>query len=54
MRHDPFAVSKQSGKKTASVSAGPIGNASPAAKLILADTIYYQVDKHGDYVQEAN
>jgi hypothetical protein len=47
-------VKKQSGKKTASVATGPIGNATSAAILKYADTLYYQIDKHGDYIQETN
>lgn len=43
-----------SGKKTAVVAAGPVGNSQPSAKLVLQDTIYYQIDKHGDFVQEKN
>lgn len=43
-----------SGKKTTVVAAGPVGNSQPSAKLVLQDTIYYQIDKHGDFVQEKN
>ena len=48
----------QSGAKTvvvvAAKAAGTIGNASKSVTLPLADTLYYQVDKHGDYVQETH
>jgi hypothetical protein len=53
MRTNRFDVRLQSGKKTAVVAAGPLINATPKA-LKHADTLYYQVDKHGDYVQETN
>lgn len=52
MKTDPFIVSKHTGKQTVIVAAGPIVNASKSVVLKHADTTYYQVGKHGDYVQE--
>lgn len=56
MKHDPNAVRKQSGKITLS-TATAVGNGTvkvSATPFPLKDTIYYQVDKHGDYTQETN
>lgn len=56
MKHNPLNCQLQSGAKTAVVAAAKtaqtIGNATSAAILKYADTLYYQVDKHGDFVQE--
>ncbi len=56
MRNDPSRVSKQTGKQTAPVAAattaGTLGNASKSVAAKYADTIYYQVGKNNDYVQE--
>lgn len=54
MKTSLFNTQLQSGKKTANVASGPIGNSQPSAKLKHNDTLYYQVDKHGDFVQEKN
>jgi hypothetical protein len=55
MRNDPFAVRKQTGKKTTEVStaitAKTAGNGT-VSSLKYSDTTYYQVGKHGDYIQE--
>lgn len=51
---NPLNCQLQSGKKTTAVKTGPIGNATSAVVLVLKDTLYYQIDKHGDYVQETN
>ena len=52
MKYNPFNVRKQTGKQTAPVATGPIGNASNSVKAKYADTTYYQIGKHNDYVQE--
>ena len=58
MKYNPLNCQLQSGKKTAIVAAAKanqtLGNASSGVVLPRADTLYYQVDKHGDYVQETN
>lgn len=56
MKHDPFAVRKQTGKQTAIVAAatlaGTLGNASKSVVVKYADTTYYQIGQNNDYVQE--
>jgi len=52
MRGKEQTVKKQTGKKTAAVVAGPVGNATPTMTK-YKDTEFYQVDRHGDYVQQA-
>ena len=52
MKFNPLAVQKQTGKQTATVSAGPIGNASASVKAKYADTTAYQIGKALDYIQE--
>lgn len=54
MKYNPLNCQLQSGKKTAIVAAGPLVNASKSVTLKYADTLYYQVERHGDYVQETN
>ena len=54
MKTTRFNAKKQSGAKTASVSTGPLGNATNTIVLKYSDTLYYQVDKAGDYVQETH
>ena len=47
----------QSAKKTAVVAAATVAKTlvnGTVAALKYADTLYYQVDKHGDYTQETN
>jgi len=51
---NPLNCRLQSGKKTTMVAIGPLGNATKSVALKYADTLYYQIDKHGDYVQEKN
>jgi len=56
MRKEPFSLHKHSGKVTLIISKS-VGNATvpvTAAPFPNKDTGYYQVDKHGDYVQEQN
>jgi len=52
MKTTRFNTQKQTGKQTAIVAAGPVGNGSKSATLKYADTTYYQVGKNGDFVQE--
>ena len=56
MKIDPFIVRKHSGKIVLS-SATSLGNGTVKVQVMpfkLGDTVYLQIDKHGDYVQETN
>lgn len=51
MKQSPFVTSKQSGAvKAITIVASGVSS----AVIKYADTIYYQVTGHGDYVQEKN
>ena len=52
MKYNPFTVQKQTGKQTAIVAAGPIGNSNSSAVLTRSDTLYYQIAKNNDYIQD--
>ena len=53
MKNNSPKVQKQSGK--VSLPTGGLMNGSVLkANLLLKDTIYYQVNASGDYVQETN
>ncbi len=47
---DPFRVKKHSGKIVLPTNVK--GGLTPKTAIKLADTEYYQVAAHGDYVQE--
>ena len=52
MKRDPFAVRKQTGKVVI-VATVPVGNGTIVkAALKYADSVYYQITKHGDFIQE--
>lgn len=56
MRIDPFVVKQHSGKVTLN-SETSLGNGTvkvSATPFPSRDTKYYQVGKHGDYIQETN
>lgn len=56
MKKDSAAIQKQSGVIVLS-AAKTVGNATvtvSATPFPLRDTTYYQVGKHGDYIQEAH
>jgi hypothetical protein len=57
MKTDRFSVKLHSTNKINLVAAKVVGNGTipaSATPFPLRDTLYYQIDKHGDYTQEAN
>jgi hypothetical protein len=56
MRHNRFTCKLQSGKVKLATSKA-VGNATvkvSAAPFPQVDNLYYQIEKHGDFIQEIN